>query len=96
MTKEQEIMAYLHEHVFNPVLDSPNASKKLKAGANLTIVRMNQRNAVGMLEYFWSAIAGTERSIGFAKRLKDEGFVRFEEVLEDFRMKFNDVWLRRK
>ena len=96
MTKEQEIMEYLHKNVFDPVLDSPKASKELKAGINLTITRMGQRNAVGMLEYFWSAVSGTERSVGFAKRMKDEGFIRFEEVLEDFRDKFNDIWISRK
>lgn len=94
MTKENEIMNYLHEHVFQPVLTSSNASKELKSGVNLTITRMNQRNAEGMVQYFWSAVIGTERSIGFANRMKVEGFTRFEEVLEEFRVRFNDDWLR--
>ncbi len=94
MTKEEELMDYLHKNVFNPVLQSSNASKELKAGINLTIMRMKQRKAEGMRQYFWSAIIGTERSIGFSKQLKDAGFTRFEEVLEDFRVKFDDNWLK--
>ena len=54
---------------------------------------MNKLNAEGMVHYFWSAIVGTERSIGFAHMMKQEGFVRFEEVIDDFRIRFNDNWL---
>jgi len=94
MTKEEEIMAFLHQRVFDPVLKSPNASRSIKSGVNLTIARMAQRNAEGMIQYFWSAIVGTEHSVHFADLMKEEGFDRFEEVLEDFRKKFNDDWLR--
>lgn len=94
MTKEQEIMNYLGQHVFDPILNSQRASKELKSGVNLTIARMNQRDAAGMVYYFWSAVIGTERSIGFAHRMRQEGFTRFEEVLEEFRVRFNDAWLR--
>jgi hypothetical protein len=93
MTKEEEIMQYLHENVFDPILNSPKASEKLKQGVRLTIVRMNQRDALGMVKYYWSAISGTDASIGFAKLMKDEGFTRFEEVLEDFRVRFGQSWL---
>lgn len=93
MTKEEELMAFLHERVFDPVLNSPDASKNIKAGVNLTIVRMNKRNAQQMVQYFWSAIVGTEKSVHFADLMKDEGFARFEEVLEEFRKRFNDDWL---
>ncbi len=94
MTKEQELMEFLRTRVFQPVLDSSTASKELKGGVNLTISRMNQRDAAGMVQYFWSAVIGTERSIGFAHRMRQEGFTRFEEVLEEFRVRFNDAWLR--
>lgn len=30
MTKEQEIMDYLHKHIFDPVLNSAEASNELK------------------------------------------------------------------
>jgi hypothetical protein len=93
--KEQELMTFLYQRVFDPILNSPRASSKLKTGVRYTIMRMEQRgNAQGMIEYFWSAIHGTDRSIGFADLMKQEGFDRFEEALEDFRVRFNDDFIR--
>jgi hypothetical protein len=94
-SKEQEIMDFLHPRVFDSVLHSPNASKELKNGVRLTIVRMKQRDAGKMVQYFWSAIKGTPCSIGFAERMRKEGFLRFEEALEEFRTRFDDKFLRR-
>jgi hypothetical protein len=48
-----------------------------------TIMRMEQRDAAGMIQYYWLAIIGTERSIGFAAQMRQEGFDRVEEALED-------------
>jgi len=93
MTKEQEIMQFLHERVFDPVLNSPTASNKLKQGVRLTIMRMQERNVEGMIQYYWSAISGTEKSIGFARLMRDEGFTRFEETIDEFRTRFSDLWL---
>jgi hypothetical protein len=93
MTKEQEIMEFLHQRVFDLVLNSPNASSKIKSGVNLTIGRMNRLNAEKMVQYFWSALA-TENAIEFSKHMKAEGLTRFEDVMEEFRDKFNDAWIR--
>ena len=53
MTKEDELMEFLYEKVFDPVLASNKASKKIKAGVNLTINRMKKRDAHGMIQFFW-------------------------------------------
>jgi predicted glycosyl hydrolase (DUF1957 family) len=95
LTKEDEIMNFLDERVFNPILDSSKASNKLKKGVRYTIMRMRQRDAVGMVSYFWSAIIGTKKSIGFAEKMREEGFTRFEEVFEEFRVRFDNEWLSR-
>ena len=95
-SKEKQIMDYLMTNVFNPILNSNKATNSLKQGVRLTIMRLNERDAVGMLNYYWSAIIGTERSTKFAKLMKKEGFVRFEELLEEFREKFDDKWLNHK
>ncbi|MCY4059917.1 MAG: hypothetical protein OXG44_18170 [Gammaproteobacteria bacterium] len=81
-------MAFLAERVFNPILDSPAASEQLKRGYRLTMARMRQEDAAGMIQYYWSGVVGTERSIGSAAQMKREGFDRFEEVLEEFRVRF--------
>lgn len=92
--KEQEIMTFLQRRIFDPILQSPDASEKLKQGVRYTIMRMEQREAAGMVQYYWSAIIGTDRSIGFAAMMREEGFDRFEEALEDFRIRFDDRFLR--
>jgi len=87
-------MAFLHERIFDPILNSKEASADLKQGIRYTIMRLNERDAAGMIQYYWSAIIGTERSIGFAARMRQEGFARFEEAIDEFRQHFNDAFLR--
>jgi hypothetical protein len=91
--KKEEILHYLHTHVFDPILNSPNASNRLKQGVRMTIVRCEQRDARGIRTYYWSAVVGTDRSTKFAKMMREEGFNRFEEVVEEFRNTFDGVWL---
>ncbi len=93
MTKEEELMAFLHEKVFDPILDSKDAPANIKSGVHLTISRMSRLSADKMVHYFWSALA-TENGIGFSKKMKAEGLPRFEDVLEEFRDRFNDEWLK--
>ena len=59
-------------------------------------MRMENRDAEGMIQYYWSAIIGTERSVGFAALMKKGGFGRFEEALEEFRIRFDDHFLRKR
>lgn len=93
VTKEKEIMDFLHQRVFNPILDSPSSSNSTKSGVRLTIARMNKLKADKMIHYFWSALA-TDNAILFSKRLKEEELPRFEDVFEEFRDRFNDQWLK--
>ncbi|NQT06917.1 MAG: hypothetical protein HQ575_05185 [Candidatus Omnitrophica bacterium] len=94
MTKEQEIMDFLSQNVFEPILTSSTASESLKKGVRYTIMRLNNLDPEGMVSYYWSAIVGTEKSTEFARQMRTEGFTRFEEVIDDFRDRFNDRWLK--
>lgn len=95
-SKQQEIMIFLHDHVFNPILSS-STSNEIKQGVRLTITRLEkQKDAAGMVKYFWSSIAGKGNAISFSDKLKNAGHARFEEVLEVFRKTFTDNWLRTK
>lgn len=94
-TKEAEIMTFLHENVFDPILNSPHASVKLKQGIRFTKMRLEQRNARGMIQYYWSAIIGTDPSIHFSALMRNEGFGRFEEAIDEFRIRFNEQFLLR-
>ena len=95
MTKEQELMNFLHEKVFEPILNSKDTPANIKSGVNLTIGRMNKLSAEKMVHYFWSALT-TDNAITFSKKMKAEGLPRFEDVFEEFRDKFNDEWLRQQ
>lgn len=94
MTKEEELMLFLHEKVFDPILNSKDAPANIKSGVNITIARMNRLSAEKMVKYFWSALA-TDNAISFSKKVKAENLPRFEDVFEEFRDKFNDEWLKR-
>ncbi len=52
MTKELQIMNFLHERVFNPILYSPDAPPQTKQGVLRTIERMSKMNAREMWEYY--------------------------------------------
>ena len=93
LSKEQEIMAFLHERVFDPILSSPDAPIGLKRGVNLTIGRMNRLPAAKMIQYYWSAIS-SEHSARFGDGVHQEGFTRFEDVKDEFAARFNDEWLK--
>ena len=87
-------MEFLHQRVFDPILNSKEAPASLKSGVNLTIGRMNRLPAAKMVQYFWSTLA-TDNAIAFSEKLEAEGLPRFEDVSEEFRYKFDDEWLRK-
>ena len=92
MTKEEELMGFLHEKVFDPILASDEVPANIKSGVNLTIGRMSRLSAEKMIQYYWSALS-TDNAISFAEKMKLEGVPRFEDVLEEFRVRFNKAWL---
>ncbi len=57
-------------------------------------MRLEEHDAAGMIQYYWSAVIGTDRSVGFAALMRQEGFDRFEEAIDEFRLRFNDRFLR--
>lgn len=91
--QKAELLTFLHERVFDPILASPTASDTLKRGVRYTIMRMQELDPAGIVQYYWSAIVGTERSTEFARQMRAEGFTRFEEVIDEFRDRFGDNWL---
>ena len=47
--KERQIMDILHERIFDPIIESPHASGRLKQGVRYTIMRLEERDAKGMI-----------------------------------------------
>ena len=56
--------------------------------------RLSHPFSIKKLQYFWSAIQGTDKSIEFSKLLKDNGVLRFEDILEEVRVKFNNDYFK--
>ena len=46
------------------------------------------------IQFFWSAIVGTDKSIRFSDILKDNGITRFDDIIEEVRTKFNNDYLK--
>lgn len=92
--KELELLNYLKQKVFNPILNSDSASFRLKQGVRHTVNTMRKLDAKGMLSYYWSSIIGSSKSRSFSRLMKEEGFTRFEEVVDEMRVKFDDKWFR--
>lgn len=93
--KKKAIFGFLNERIFQHVLDPHSkASVQVKEGIKRTIRHLRQRNAEGMRHYFWDSIVGNERSTPFSLMMKDEGFTRFEDLIDEFRTRFSTEWLR--
>ena len=92
----QEMDNYFNARLFEPTIKyaTDNNIKEIAQGARYTRMRMSQLDSKKKLQYFWSAIQGTEKSIKFSKLLKDNGVLRFEDILEEVREKFNDDYFK--
>ena len=96
MTKEEQVMSFLNKNIFDPILCCPTIHKDIEKGIRRTIDYFRTQDAAGMIEHYWRSIRGTDGSIAFSGMLKQHGFKRFEDVLEEFRVCFNDKWLNSK
>lgn len=94
MTKEREVLSFLYCNFFDKVLSLENTTETLEKNIQDSIEALHNRSAEGMIRYFWSNIAGEESRRVLAERLEDEGFLEFDKVIEEFKVRFNDMWLR--
>lgn len=96
MSKEEEILDYFNERIFEPAIryGKENHKTNIVRGVNYTRMRMSQLPARKMIQYFWSAIVGTEQSIVFSDIMARNGLTRFEDVLEEVRVRFNNDYFR--
>lgn len=94
MDKKREVLDYLNEKVFEPAIKfgEENNKPEIVKGVKFTKMRMEKLpNARKVVQYFWSAVIGTDRSIRFSDLMKENNIVRFEDIIEEFRVKFNEV-----
>lgn len=92
MTKEQEILDFLESKMFNPILNSAQASDRFKKATRGLRLRMKQRNAQGMIEYFWNNVVDANaKHANYGRMLQNERFPEFEEVVTEFRLRFKEL-----
>lgn len=94
--KQKEIMEYFDEKIFQPALSfaKENRNTTVLRGVNLTKARMSRLPSDKMIMFFWHAIVGTDKSIKFSDILKENGILRFEDVMEEVRVKFDSKFLK--
>lgn len=94
--KQKEIMEYFDEKIFQPALSfaKENRNTTVLRGVNLTRARMSRLSSDKMITFFWHAIVGTDKSIKFSDILKENGILRFEDVMEEVRVKFDSKFLK--
>lgn len=92
MTKEQEILDFLEVKMFTPIIDSASASDRFKKATRGLRLRMKQRDAQGMIQYFWSTVVdATAKHAHYGRMLQNEGFTELEEVVSEFRVRFKEL-----
>lgn len=93
MDKKQELLDFLQEELFNPVINSPFVSSELKYDFITILDTIKHFSAEGILLYFWNMMANDEVQMIFSNRLMDEGFYNYTELLGTFKNHFTYEWL---
>jgi hypothetical protein len=92
MTKEQEIMNFLEVKMFTPILKSALTSERFKKATRGLRLRMKQRDAQDMIQYFWNTVVDTKaKHAYYGRMLQNENFTEFEEVVNEFRVRFKEL-----
>lgn len=92
MTKEQEILSFLEEKMFRPILNSPASSERFKTATRGLHLRMKQRDAQGMIQYFWSTVVDSRaKHASYGRIIQNEKFPEFEDVVNEFRLRFKEL-----
>lgn len=92
MSKEQEILDFLETRMFIPILKSSTTSARFKKATRGLRLRMQQRDAQGMIRYFWSTVVDAKaKHANYGRILKNESFPEFEEVVNEFRARFHEI-----
>jgi len=92
--KKREILDYLNERIFNVLQSDMAIPSSVRRGLNLTKARLTAYpSPKSIVKFFWSAVSGTDRSIKMYTAMKQSNLVTFEDILPEFRERFNDKWL---
>lgn len=92
MTKENEILDFLESRMFVPILNSSAASERFKKATRGLRIRLKQRDAQEMIQYFWNTVVDAKaKHANYGRMIQNEGILDFEEVINEFRVKFKEL-----
>lgn len=92
MTKEQEVLDFLEARMFSPIQNSPTISDRFKKATRGLRLRLEQRDAQEMIQYFWNTVVDANaKHANYGRMLQNERIPYFEEVVNDFRIKFKEL-----
>ena len=95
MSKEEQVLSYLYDRIFLDVINSKTASKKAKNIVNKTIMCLKQLPLESMIQYVWNAVYEEDNNGDRANNiLKKEGFTTFQDIIEEFKIKFDDKFIK--
>lgn len=92
MSKELEILNFLEVKMFTPILESSSTSERFKKATRGLRIRIQQRDAQGMIKYFWNTVVDSKaKHATYGRMLNNEVFPEFEDVVNEFRVRFHEV-----
>lgn len=93
MTKKEELLYFLQDNLFNPILNSPLASSELKFDFSAMLASIKDFSAEGIVLYFWTTMDHQEVHMVFSERLYHEASLDFSNFIEAFKSQFTYDWL---
>jgi|SRR5688572_2890880 hypothetical protein len=87
LSKEKEVMHFLRENVFDPIVNSPVASSRLKELIVKTVRSLNAEAGWQMVDS-WLYMTSKPVEFEVIHKMKEEGFTQFETTLAEFRTRF--------
>ena len=87
LSKEREVMHFLRELVFDPIMNSPEASNELKEMIVKTVRELHAEAARQMVDS-WIHMTSKPTESDVIRKMKEEGFTQFETTLPEFRTRF--------
>lgn len=93
MNKKQQLLNYLDQNLFNPIISAPYASSQLKEDFLHMREMLKDFSAEGILYFVWTTFVNKESEVIMSNRLMDEGFNLYNQVVDTFKHEFSYEWL---
>ncbi|SRR6266496_1211450 len=87
LPQEKEVTHFLRENMFDPVMNSSNASTELKEMIVKAVHKLNAEAAWQMIDS-WLYMTSKPTDFKVIQKMKEEGFLQFETTLDEFRTRF--------